>query len=74
LAKQLETAKLQVSRDTPVFSVIQPVTVPIEKAAPKRVLILVVFLVFGIIVGLGLVFGKIYWNGFREELFNSNKK
>lgn len=74
LAKQLETAKLQVSRDTPVFSVIQPVTVPIEKAAPKRVLILAVFLILGIVTGLGLVFGKIYWNGLREELFNSNKK
>jgi hypothetical protein len=74
LAKQLETAKLQVSRDTPVFSVIQPVTVPIEKAAPKRVFILAVFLILGIVTGLGLVFGKIYWKGLREELFNSGKK
>lgn len=74
LAKQLETAKLQVSRDTPVFSVIQPVTVPIEKAAPKRVLILAVFLILGVVVGLGMVFGKIYWYGLREELFNSDKK
>ncbi|EMS32408.1 hypothetical protein C943_01135 [Mariniradius saccharolyticus AK6] len=74
LAKQLETAKLQVSRDTPVFSVIQPVSVPIEKDSPKRVLILAVFLIFGIVTGLGLVFGKIYWNGLREELFNTDKK
>jgi hypothetical protein len=69
LAKQLETAKLQVSRDTPVFSVIQPVTIPIEKAAPKRALILGVFLALGIVVGFGLVFGKIYWDGLRKELF-----
>lgn len=74
LAKQLETAKLQVSRDTPVFSVIQPVTIPIEKAAPKRALILAVFLVLGIVVGLGLVFGRIHWEGLRKELFTSDEK
>ncbi len=39
LANQVEQAKLQVSKDTPVFSIIQPVFVPNEKSGPKRSLI-----------------------------------
>src|SRR5690606_3962126 len=40
LAKQVEQSKLQVSKDTPIFSVIQPVTVPSEKSSPNLKLIL----------------------------------
>jgi hypothetical protein len=58
LAKQLEQSKLQVSQNTPVFSVIQPVTIPIEKSAPKRPLILFIFVMLGIIASFGYVFGK----------------
>jgi uncharacterized protein involved in exopolysaccharide biosynthesis len=49
LAKQLEQAKLQVSKDTPLISVIQPVTIPVEKSAPRRPLILLIFLTSGLI-------------------------
>lgn len=57
LAKQLEQAKLQVSKDTPIFSIIEPVTIPTEKSGPKRPLILAIFLILGAIVGVGYVFG-----------------
>ena len=36
LASQVEQAKLQVNKDTPVFTTIQPVTIPFERSAPKR--------------------------------------
>ncbi|MBD8490092.1 exopolysaccharide biosynthesis protein [Echinicola sp. CAU 1574] len=67
LAKQLEQAKLQVSKDTPVFSVIEPITIPAEKSAPKRPLILVIFFILGIIIALGVVFGKEYLDSVKEE-------
>jgi uncharacterized protein involved in exopolysaccharide biosynthesis len=35
LASQVEQAKLQVNKDTPVFTIIEPVTVPFERSAPK---------------------------------------
>ena len=35
LATQVESAKLQVSKDTPIFSVIDPVTVPTQKNLSK---------------------------------------
>ncbi|MDX5478876.1 MAG: hypothetical protein LPJ98_10505 [Cyclobacteriaceae bacterium] len=52
LAKQLEQAKLQVSKDTPVFSVIQKVSIPIQKSSPNRPLILVGFCLTGVVVSL----------------------
>ena len=67
LAKQLEQAKLQVSQDTPIFSVIQPVSVPIEKSAPKRPLIVLIFAFIGMILSLGFVFGKQYFDSFKEQ-------
>jgi uncharacterized protein involved in exopolysaccharide biosynthesis len=36
LAKQKEQAAIQLSKDTPTFSVLNPVKVPKEKSAPKR--------------------------------------
>lgn len=48
LARQLEQAKLQVSRDTPIFSVIRPVTIPSEKSGPNSLLILVITVFFGL--------------------------
>lgn len=56
LAKQVEQSKLQVSKDTPIFSVIQPVTVPSEKSSPNLKLILIVFIALGLILALGIVF------------------
>lgn len=67
LAKQLEQAKLQVSKDTPIFSIIQPVTIPTEKSAPKRPLILVIFAILGCIIALGYIFGSEFLIGVKEQ-------
>jgi len=58
LASQVEQAKLQVNKDTPVFTTIQPVTIPFEKSAPKRSLIVVVFGFLGIVISVGYVLVK----------------
>ena len=58
LAKQLEQAKLQVAKDTPIFSTIKPVTIPTKKSAPKRLLILVIWTMLGIIVSIGITLIK----------------
>ena len=54
LASQVEQAKLQVSKDTPVFTTIKPVTIPFEKSAPKRSVIVFIF------VSLGFVLSSLY--------------
>ncbi|MDC3348643.1 Wzz/FepE/Etk N-terminal domain-containing protein [Flavobacteriaceae bacterium] len=58
LASQVEQAKLQVNKDTPVFTTIQPVTIPFESSAPKRSLIVIVFGFLGIVVSVGYVLVK----------------
>ncbi|WOC39788.1 GNVR domain-containing protein [Polaribacter sp. HL-MS24] len=58
LAKQLETQRLQVKKDTPIFTVLKPVTIPSEKATPKRALILVVYLFLGFVLSIGYVLVK----------------
>jgi LPS O-antigen subunit length determinant protein (WzzB/FepE family) len=55
LAKQLEQAKLQVSKDTPVFAVIQEVSIPVQKSSPNRPKISLIFIVCGVVVAIGYV-------------------
>ena len=59
LAKQLEQAKMQVKKDTPVFTVIQPITVP-NQASNSRAKTLIIWTFFGFILGCGIVLGKEY--------------
>ena len=58
LASQVEQAKLQVNKDTPVFTTIKPVTIPFERSAPKRSLIVIVFGFLGIVISVGYVLVK----------------
>ena len=58
LASQVEQAKLQVNKDTPVFTTIKPVTISFEKSAPKRSLIVIAFLFLGFVVSFGYVLVK----------------
>ena len=67
MAKQLEQAKMQVKKDTPVFTVIQPVTVPM-KPANSRAKTLIVWTFLGIVLGCGIVIVKGYWPKLMEKL------
>ncbi len=55
---QLEQVKLQVTKDTPVFSFLKPVVVPTEKSAPKRSLIVIIWLFLGVVIGIGYLLAK----------------
>jgi LPS O-antigen subunit length determinant protein (WzzB/FepE family) len=67
LAKQLEQAKIQVKKDTPVFTIVEPVTIPSEKSKPSRAKIVVVWLFMGGLIGCGLVFGKQWQKDLKEK-------
>jgi len=67
LAKQLEQAKIQVKKETPVFTVVQPVIVPTEKSKPKKSMIVAIWLFLGGIVGMGIVFGKDYLKDIKTK-------
>jgi LPS O-antigen subunit length determinant protein (WzzB/FepE family) len=67
LGKQLEQAKIQVKQDTPVFTIIEPVSVPTQRSKPIRSLILLIWLFFGGSVGTGIIFGKEYLVRIKER-------
>lgn len=58
LAQQMEQARIQVKEETPVFSIIKPVTVPLEKTKPNRPMILIIWTFLGGVIGIGWIFGK----------------
>ena len=57
LATQLEQAKIEVKKDTPMLTVVRPVTIPYKKSKPQRMMILFAFTFLGVVAGVGLVLG-----------------
>ena len=68
LAKQLETQEIKVKEDTPIFTIIEPVFVPLEKTAPKKSIILLVWVFLGIIISIGYVLGKQPFQNIIKEI------
>jgi len=68
LAKQREQAQLAVRKTTPVLTVVNPVVVPAEKSAPRRSMILVVFVFLGLIVAIGWVFAAPFFKNLSQQL------
>jgi len=54
IARQLEEARIQEVRDTPVFSIIDSPTIPTRRALPRRRQILLAGVVLGGLIGVGL--------------------
>lgn len=67
LAQQLEQSKIKVKEDSPVFSVIQPVSVPMEKSKPQRAVILFIWTFLGGVIAVGWVFGNKYLSSIKEK-------
>lgn len=67
LSKQLENSKIQVKKETPVFSIIKPVIVPNEKSKPNRPLILIIWTFLGGIIGSGWIFGKQFFESIKTK-------
>lgn len=67
LAQQMEQARIQVKEDTPVFSIIKPVTVPLINSKPNRPMILMIWAFLGGIIGIGWIFGKEFLGSVKER-------
>ena len=50
LSKQVEQRKLQVSEDTPVFSIIKEASMPVMRSSPKRTLMVLIFGFLGLVI------------------------
>lgn len=58
LAVELEQARIAVSENTPVFSTIEPIIVPVERTKPKRTLIMLTSVIVGAFLGILVVVFK----------------
>ncbi|MBO6497732.1 MAG: hypothetical protein JJ978_19355 [Roseivirga sp.] len=56
LSGQLETARLKISEDTPVLTIIDPAEIPLLKSKPQRAKIVVAFFAIGLVLSAGLIF------------------
>jgi len=70
LAKQLEQAKIQVKKETPVFAFVQSVFVPSQKSKPNSLMIPIKWIMLGGIIGIAVVFGK----GYLRTIIKQMKK
>ena len=53
LAGQVEQAKIQVNKDTPIFMIIEPVSVPLKRSKPKRTTMVVIWTFLGGVIAVG---------------------
>lgn len=60
LSKLLEQDKIHVKEETPIFTIVKPVSVPTEKSSPNRPLIMAIAAFIGILAGMAIVLGKVF--------------
>ena len=53
LAGQVEQAKIQVNKDTPIFTIIEPVSVPLERSKPRRTMMVIIWTFLGGVFSVG---------------------
>ena len=70
LATQVEQAKLQVNKDTPVFTVINAVTIPHKKSKPNRTVLVLTFFTFGFAISYLYYFLRKDISNFAKKLKN----
>ena len=58
LSKQVEQRKLQVSEDTPVFSIIKEASMPVKRSSPKRTQMVLIFGFIGFVVSISYTLFK----------------
>ena len=58
LSKQVEQRKLQVSEDTPVFSIVKEASMPVKRSSPKRAEMVMVFGFIGLIASISYTLVK----------------
>lgn len=66
LKQQQEQSFIQVKKETPVFTTIEPAVVPLGKAEPRSSLIFAISLFLGLFVGLGIVVALILLDFYKH--------
>lgn len=70
LSQRLEEAKLRLQEETPVFSVLQPITVPLGNSKPRSFIIIFGFAFLGLIIGLTWMLIDGLWHKAKVRYLN----
>lgn len=69
VASQLEASRIEEQQAKPVFTIINPVTVPLRKTAPSKAKMLLIFtFLAGCCAAAWVLFGEEYWKKFKENI------
>ena len=58
LANEYNNNKIKLNKDTPIFLVIDEVSIPNKRSKPKRSLIALIYVFLGLILSIGFILGK----------------
>lgn len=67
VANALESTKLQMAKDTPIFSILDPVTIPNSSEATRGTFLILFSTIFGIVVAIVFIFLEQFLNGVRNK-------
>jgi uncharacterized protein involved in exopolysaccharide biosynthesis len=67
LSSQRESAKLQVEKDTPIFTELQPALISSVPSAPNKILIILGSLIFGAFLAVFLVLWRFSLPVLKEQ-------
>jgi LPS O-antigen subunit length determinant protein (WzzB/FepE family) len=68
LAKEQERQQLKVKEDTPVFTILDSVSIPNKKSKPQRAIIVFIFSFLGFILGVTIVLTEANFKNLRKKL------
>lgn len=68
LSQQLEQSKMKVQENTPVFKVVEPAKVALNKSKPRSLFVLSGMIIIGGFLGVGILFGRIL----KHQIFNND--
>ncbi|MCX6229758.1 MAG: Wzz/FepE/Etk N-terminal domain-containing protein [Bacteroidia bacterium] len=68
LARQFEQAKIQVKKETPIFTIIEPPMVPHERSKPQRSIVVLIWFFIGGAIGIVVIFTKDYFETMKVRL------
>lgn len=74
LAQKLEQDKLRVQERMPVFTVIDPPSVPLRAASPKKMIILAGCIFLGLAGAVAYLFFRNLWTNVQQQKLEENKK
>lgn len=70
IAKQVEQARIQVVKNTPIFTIIDPVVIPNSKTNPKKSLVVISWALLGFVLGISYILMKDPLSNIRDQILN----